>query len=444
MKSYDLILRQGEALIFKDGHTQRHVVDIAIHLGRISEISPKIEATGKTELNLKGLNVLPGVIDSQVHFREPGLTQKEDFETGTKAALMGGVTTIFEMPNTLPPTIHLENLDEKIRRAEGRAYANYAFYAGAADDNSAELEGLENHPNCPGIKVFMGSSTGTLLIESDALLEKVLLNTKRRIIVHSEDEMRLKERKEISLQHHSVHQHPIWRDVQTAVSSTQRLLKLARKHNHKVHVLHISTAEEMEILKANKDIATVEVLPNHLTFFAPDCYDKLGNYAQQNPPIREKRHQEGLWVGVANGTADVIGSDHAPHTREEKERPYPQSPSGTPGVQTLVPIMLDHVNAGRLSLERFVEMTSENPRRIFDIKNKGRIEVGYDADFTIVDLKKKKTITNDWIASRCGWTPFDGKEVTGWPIYTILSGHIAMHDDKIIGAPQGRPVTFNK
>ena len=442
MKTYDMILKQGEALIFHQGKIQRQVCDIAISEGQIVEVAPSINTPAKKELSLKGLTVLPGVIDSQVHFREPGLTQKEDFETGTKAALMGGVTSIFEMPNTLPPTIHLENLEEKIHRAEGRAYANYAFYAGAADDNTSELLGLENHPHCPGVKVFMGSSTGTLLIESDALLEKVLLNTRKSIIVHSEDEMRLKSRRELSQQHHDVHQHPIWRDVETAVSSTNRLLHLARKHNHKVHVLHISTAEEMAILKNNKDIATVEVLPNHLTLWAPDCYDRLGTYAQQNPPIREKRHMEGLWKAVQDGTADVIGSDHAPHTREEKDRPYPQSPSGTPGVQTLVPIMLNHVHEGRLSLERLTEMITENPRRIFDIKNKGRIQVGFDADFTIVDLKKKRTIENSWIASRCGWTPFDGMQVMGWPIYTILHGHIAMAEDQIVATPQGRPIFF--
>jgi dihydroorotase len=444
MKSYDMILRQGEALLYNQGRLTRQKCDIGVQDGRIAEIATSITAAAQKEMDLNGLTVMPGVIDSQVHFREPGLTQKEDIETGTKAALLGGVTAIFEMPNTMPPTIHMENLEEKLRRAEGRGYTHYAFYAGAADDNSAELSGLENHPHCPGIKVFMGSSTGNLLIESDALLEKVLLNTHRRIIVHSEDEPRLKARRELSQQHHDVHQHPIWRDVETAVSSTRRLLKLARKHNHKVHILHISTAEEMEILKNEKDLATVEVLPNHLTFWAPDCYDRLGTYAQQNPPIREKRHHDALWKAVQNGTADVIGSDHAPHTREEKDRPYPQSPSGTPGVQTLLPVMLNHVNNGMLSLERLTEMITENPRKIFGIKNKGRIEIGYDADFSIVDLKKNRTIENKWIASRCGWTPFDGMKVQGWPIYTILLGHLAMAEDEIMLPPQGRPVTFEK
>jgi dihydroorotase len=198
----------------------------------------------------------------------------------------------------------------------------------------------------------------------------------------------------------------------------------------------------MDLLKDHKDIASVEVLPQHLTLYAPDCYDKLGNYAQQNPPIREKRHLDRIWKAVLDGTVDVIGSDHAPHTREEKERPYPNSPSGVPGVQTLLPIMLNHVHEGRLSLRRFVEMVTENPRRVFGIKNKGRLRQGYDADVTIVDLKKTKTIDNSWIASRCGWTPFHGMTVTGWMTHTIVSGQLVMEDDQVLMPAQGRPVNF--
>lgn len=442
MNSYDLILRQGTAILFNENKWQQVVCDIAIKNGKIEKIANSISDPSTRELKLRGLHVLPGVIDTQVHFREPGLTHKEDLESGTKAALMGGVTAIFEMPNTMPPTTSTEALQEKLQRAQGRSYVNYAFYGGASDSNLTELSAIEQQAHCPGIKVFMGSSTGTLLIETDELLEKVFLNTKKRVVIHSEDEARLKMRKELALQSHSVHQHPIWRDVESAVSSTRRLLKMARKHNRKVHVLHISSAEEMEILKNEKDIATVEVLPNHLTLYAPDCYDRLGNYAQQNPPIRDKRHLEGLWKGISDGTVDIIGSDHAPHTREEKDRPYPQSPSGTPGVQTLLPVMLNHVHEGRLSLERFVEMVTENPRRIFGIKNKGRIAVGFDADFTIVDIKKQRTIENKWIVSRCGWTPFDGMKVMGWPVHTILRGQMAMSEDQIILPPKGQAIDF--
>lgn len=441
MATFDLILKHGEALLFKQNQWRKQICDIGIKNGKIIAIEDRISEDGEKTLSLKGLTVLPGLIDTQVHFREPGMTHKEDLESGTRAALLGGITAVFEMPNTMPPTTSVEALAEKVKRAQGRAHVHFAFYGGAAENNLSSLKELEAYPHCPGIKVFMGSSTGTLLIESDELLEKVFLNTRKRVVIHSEDEIRLRARKELAGT--DVHQHPVWRDVETAVSSTKRLLKIARKHNRRVHVLHISSAEEMEILAGEKDIATVEALPNHLTLFAPDCYDRLGTYAQQNPPIREKRHYDGLWKGIANGTVDIIGSDHAPHTREEKDRPYPQSPSGTPGVQTLVPIMLDHVANGKLSLERFVEMVSENPRRIFGIKNKGRIEKGYDADFTIVDLKKKRTIENKWIASKCGWTPFDGKQVTGWPIYTILNGQVAMAEDEILISPSGRPLNFD-
>jgi dihydroorotase len=442
MNNYDLILRQGNSLIFRDGHWFQEISDIAIKDGKIAEVANKISGSAAQEIDARGLTVLPGVIDTQVHFREPGLTHKEDLESGTRAALLGGVTSLFEMPNTMPPTISTAALDEKLERAKGRAHVNYAFYGGASDSNLSDLIKMENHPHCPGIKVFMGSSTGTLLIETDELLEKVFLNTRKRVVIHSEDETRLRARRELA--QGSVHNHPVWRDVDTAVSSTKRLLNMARKHNRRVHVLHISSAEEMEILKNEKDIATVEVLPNHLTLFAPDCYDRLGTLAQQNPPIRERRHMEGLWKGIAEGTVDVIGSDHAPHTLEEKQRPYPQSPSGTPGVQTLVPIMLNHVHEGKLSLTRFVEMVTENPRRIFGIENKGRIEKGYDADFTVVDLKKSRVIENKWIASKCGWTPFDGMKVTGWPIYTILAGKIAMAEDQVLLPASGKPLNFAK
>lgn len=448
MNSLDLIIRHGTALLHNidpsapGGSWRREVCDIGIKQGRIAEITSSITTLAAQEIDAKGLMVLPGVIDSQVHFREPGMTHKEDLESGTRAALLGGVTAVFEMPNTMPPTLHKQDLLDKLARAKGRSHTHYAFYAGASDTNVQELTDLEKHPHCPGIKVFMGSSTGNLLVESDEVLERVFLHTQKRVVLHSEDEHRLRERKSIATDSKDVHQHPVWRDVDTAVSSTRRLLRLARKHNRRVHVLHVSTAEEMEILRHEKDIATVEVLPNHLTLWAPECYDRLGTYAQQNPPIRDKRHWEALWKGVQDGTADIIGSDHAPHTREEKDRPYPQSPSGTPGVQTLIPIMLNHVHEGRLSLERFVEMVTESPRRIFGIKNKGRIALGFDADFTLVDLKKKRRIENKWIASRCGWTPFDGLEVTGWPTHTIIAGRLAMQDDEILVSPLGRPLDF--
>ncbi|MEK6773484.1 MAG: dihydroorotase [Bdellovibrionota bacterium] len=441
----DLLLTNANTLIPDINSPFGHrieALDVGVTNGKIVEIASSIRRPAKKVLSLSGLHLLPGVIDSQVHFREPGFPNKEDLESGTRGALLGGVTSVFEMPNTSPSTTTPELFQDKLNRAKQRCHTHYAFYIGGCAENADQLGELEKMPHCCGIKVFMGSSTGSLLVEDDLTLEKILRSGKRRVIVHSEDESRLQERKSIALKSKNVADHPVWRDVETAVRSTQRLLSLARKTGRNVHVLHVTSAEEIELLKEQKDIASIEVLPQHLTLFAPECYERLGTYAQQNPPIREKRHHDRLWQAVKDGTVDVLGSDHAPHTREEKDRDYPTSPSGMPGVQTLVPLMLNHVNEGRLSLERFVQLTSDNQRKVFGIKNKGRIEVGYDADFTVVDLKKEKTITNSWMASRCGWTPFDGMKVKGWPTMTILKGQIAMQDDQILLPSSGDPIDF--
>ncbi|WP_413943019.1 dihydroorotase [Bdellovibrio sp. HCB-162] len=443
-RPFDLLIQGGICLLPHPSGTGliEQQADIGILDGRIEKIRDSITDPAVRTIKAEGLHVLPGIIDSQVHFREPGLTHKEDLETGTKAAILGGVTSIFEMPNTNPPTTTKEAFAEKLQRAQGRAHSNYAFFIGGSHDNVDRLAELEKLPHCSGIKIFMGSSTGNLLVEDDETLERILRQGTRRVIFHSEDEMRLRERKHIAVDMADPHYHPVWRDVETAVSSTTRLLRLARKTGRRIHVLHVSTGEEMDLLKDQKDIATVEALPQHLTLYAPDCYDRLGTYAQQNPPIREKRHLDRIWKAVLDGTVDVIGSDHAPHTREEKERPYPQSPSGVPGVQTLLPIMLNHVHEGRLTLRRFVEMVTENPCRVFGIQNKGRLRQGFDADITLVDLKKTKTIDNSWIASRCGWTPFHGMSVTGWMTHTIVGGHLVMENDQVLMLPQGKPVNF--
>jgi len=446
---FDLILKNATILAPHPSGVGLHEValDIAVSNQRIAKIGPSLTDTATKVLDLKGLHVLPGVIDSQVHFREPGLTHKEDLETGTRSAILGGVTTVFEMPNTAPSTTTKEAFEDKLNRAKNRCHSHYAFYMGAAAENAAELAYLESLPHCSGVKIFMGSSTGTLLVDKEEVLEKILRSGHRRVIVHSEDEARMRERRHIAEDSKDVHMHPVWRDAESAMISTKRLIGLARKTGRKVHVLHVSSGEEMDFLKGQKeeveaDKITVEVLPQHLTLYAPDCYDRLKNYAQQNPPIREKRHYDRIWQALVDGTVDVIGSDHAPHTREEKERPYPQSPSGMPGVQTLVPIMLNHVNHGRLSLAHFTQLVTENPRRVFGVKNKGRIEVGFDADFTVVDMKKTRTIENSWIASRCGWTPFDGMKVQGWPTHTILLGEVVMENDTVVSPHRGQGVFF--
>ena len=442
---FDLILKGGECLLPNakgDGLTIVKT-DIGVQNGKIALIRDSIPAEkAQRVIDVKGLHVLPGVIDSQVHFREPGLTHKEDLDSGTKAALLGGVTSIFEMPNTNPSTTTAEAFQDKLNRAHNRANCNYAFFMGAAAENADQLNTLEQLPHCSGIKIFMGSSTGNLLVDREEVLAKILRNGKRRVIIHSEDEERLRARKHIALESHDVHDHPVWRDVETAMISTRKLLRLAREANRRVHVLHVSTGDEMDFLKDQKDLATVEVLPQHLTLFAPDCYDRLGTFAQQNPPIREKRHMDRIWKAVLDGTVDVIGSDHAPHTREEKLKTYPESPSGVPGVQTLVPVMLNHVSEGRLSLVKFAELVTMNQRRVFGIKNKGLLQVGFDADFTIIDTKAERTIENKWIASKCGWTPFDGMKVRGWPRMTILKGEVVMAEDQVLIPHRGEPVDF--
>jgi dihydroorotase len=439
-QTYDLILRNGTA-VTPNGTAK---TDIAVRDGRIAAIGDLGQAAAAEDIDARGLTVLPGVIDTQVHFREPGLEHKEDLATGTAAAAMGGVAAIFEMPNTKPSTTTRDAILDKLARARGRAWVDHAFFIGAADDNVAHLAEWERLPGCAGIKVFMGSSTGSLLIADDRTLAAVLAAGNRRVAVHCEDEERLNERKALIGEGAHPRLHPEWRDVETALRATRRLVTLAEQAGRRVHVLHVTSADEMAFLAGHKDLATVETTPQHLTLAAPECYDRLGTYAQMNPPIRDAHHRDALWAAVANGIVDVLGSDHAPHTREEKNKPYPHSPSGMTGVQTLVPLMLDHVNAGRLSLERFVDLTSAGPSRIYNIAGKGRIAVGYDADFTVVDMKVEKVITNAWIESRCGWTPFDGKRVTGWPVATIVRGRTVMRDGQLLGAPVGEPVRFQE
>ncbi len=413
--------------------------DVGVRDGRIAAIGRLAGAKAQETVPCAGLTLLPGAIDTQVHFREPGNEHKEDLGTGTAAAALGGVTAICEMPNTRPPTTTAELLADKLARAKGRAWVDHAFFVGATPENAEELGRLERLPGCVGVKMFMGSSTGTLLVADDANAARVLASGTRRVAVHAEDEARLIERKPLAK---TVLDHPLWRDAETARRATERLLRLARAAGRRVHVLHTTTAEEMELLTGAKDIATVEVTPQHLTLVAPECYERLGTFAQMNPPIRDARHRDALWRAVAQGVVDVIGSDHAPHTREEKAKTYPDTPSGMPGVQTLLPLMLDHMAAGRLDLARLVDLTSSGPARIYGMIGKGRIVEGCDADLSIVDLKAKRRITNQWIASRCGWTPFDGMQVTGWPTMTVVRGQVVMRDGALLGDPIGAPLRF--
>ena len=436
MAHYDAIFKNG-TIVNQDGI---HPADIGLRAGRIAALGALGADSADTVTDCTGLHILPGVIDTQVHFREPGLDHKEDLATGSLSAVMGGVTGVFEMPNTNPLTITREAFEDKIARATGRMHCNFAFFIGGTHENVADLPELERLPGCAGVKVFMGSSTGSLLVADDAGVGAILKVISRRAAFHSEDEFRLDERKPLRIPG-DPRSHPVWRDPEAALRSTRRLVGLARQYGKRIHVLHISTAEEMLFLADHKDVATVEVTPHHLTL-DETAYERLGTLAQMNPPVRDRAHRAGIWAGVDNGVVDVLGSDHAPHTLEEKQKPYPASPSGMTGVQTLVPLMLDHVNAGKLSLERFVDLSSHGPSRIYNIARKGRIAVGYDADLTIVDLKRRETITNAKVASKAGWTPYDGVTVTGWPVGTVVNGATVMWQGELVTPAGGRAIEF--
>ncbi|GGC61873.1 dihydroorotase [Chelatococcus reniformis] len=434
---YDLVL-SGGTVVNHDGEGTR---DLAIRGGKIAHIGPVDASRAARIIDCTGLTILPGVIDTQVHFREPGLEHKEDLETGSRGAVLGGVTAVFEMPNTEPQTTTAEALADKVARGRHRMHCDFAFWVGGTRDNVEAIPELERLPGSAGIKVFMGSSTGSLLLEDDAGVADVLRRTRRRAAFHSEDEAMLRERKNLRVEG-DPWSHPVWRSAEVALRCTERLVRIARDVGAAIHVLHISTADEMRFLAGHKDVASVEVTPHHLTLAGPEAYRRLGTYVQMNPPVRDAHHRDGIWEGVGQGVADILGSDHAPHTRAEKDKPYPASPSGMTGVQTLVPIMLDHVNAGRLSLQRFVDMTSAGPARLFGIAGKGRIAAGYDADLTIVDMKRRNVITDDWIASRAGWTPYHTTAVTGWPVGTLVRGRVVVWDGELVAPAQGETVRF--
>ncbi len=410
--------------------------DIGVSNGRIVAIGGPLDA-GET-IDCTGLDVLPGVIDSQVHFREPGLEAKEDLESGARAAVLGGVTAVFEMPNTKPNTDSAEAVQDKLARARDRMWCDHAFYVGATNHNAQYLAELERLPGTAGVKIFMGASTGDLLVSDDANLARVLASGHRRVAIHAEDEFRMQDRLGERVPGDPA-SHPVWRDDESAMLATRRILGLARAARRRIHVLHVTTPAELELLGQHKDIATCEVTPQHLTLAGEEAYPRIGTFAQMNPPIRSAAHRAGLWHWLNQGVPDVLGSDH---TREEKARPYPDSPSGMPGVQTLLPLMLNHVAEGRTTLQRVIDLTSAGPQRIFGIAGKGRIAVGYDADFTVVDLKARWTVEESWLASRCGWSPFTGMPLTGKPIGTIVRGSRVMWEAELASQATGRPVRF--
>jgi len=438
---FDLIIRGGTLA------TSEHlgVADIGITDGKIAEIGDLSYASSAGVVDATHLVVMPGVIDTQVHFREPGLEHKEDLATGTLAALAGGVTGILEMPNTNPTTTDAATLQDKLDRANGRAWCHYGFFVGATTENVDRLAEYENLPGSPGIKIFMGSSTGPLLVGDDEHLRRVLLSGRKRCPIHAEDEPRNKERKSLISDHPHAREHPFLRDAESARLATQRILALSEETGRPVHILHVSTTIEPPMIAEAKRRGlgtTAEVTPQHLWFAGPDCYDRLGTLAQMNPPIRSEEDRAGLWEALRAGIFDVFGSDHAPHTLEEKAQPYPQSPSGMPGVQTLLPVLLTFVAQGRLDFQTLVKMACERPADLYGMTGKGQLAVGYDADITIVDPAKSYVFERSMVKSKCGWSPYEGETLTGSIEAVVLNGKVAMRGGETVGSARGRQLVF--
>ncbi len=435
---YDLLITGGTCVL-PWGMEQ---TSVGVRNGRIVDLGVDATATADEVVNASGLHVLPGLIDPHVHLRDPGAPTVETIPTGTRGAVLGGLTTVFDMPNTTPNIVDAATVAWKQGYAEQAAWCDMGLYVGGTKTNIPELAALELGRGVCAIKVFAGSSTGDLMVEDDEHLELLMRSGRRRIAYHSEDEYRLQERKHLFKVGDPYARHAEWRDEEAAFLGTRRLMALARKTKRAAHILHVSTAEELDYLKDYRDIATAEVLVNHLTQMAPDVYDRLKGFGVMNPPIRGQRHYDAAWAAVRNGMVDTIGSDHAPHPYAAKLKPWPECPAGLTGVQTLVPVMLDHVNAGRLSLMRMVDLMCAGPARVYGVVGKGRMAAGYDADFTLVDMGKKGRIENSWIVSPCGWTPFDGMQITGWPVGTIIRGQAVMRDGEVLGSPSGRLVNF--
>lgn len=435
---YDLLIRGGTCVL----PWGEEAADLGVLDGRIAAIGATAADTATDTIEAGGCHVLPGLIDSHVHLRDPGDPAVETIATGTRGAVLGGITTVFDMPNTTPPVADHAQLAAKRDHAATVSWCDIGLYVAGAKTNIDALAALEAEPGVCAVKVFAGSSTASLMVEDDLHLERIMAAGRRRIAFHSEDEYRLQARRPLFHTGMPYRSHMEWRDEECAFLGTRRLMALARRTGRPAHILHVSTAEELDYLRDYRDLATIEVLVNHLTQVAPDCYDRLGGFGVMNPPIRGQRHRAASWAAVRDGRVDTIGSDHAPHLRAAKERPWPDCPAGLTGVQTLVPVMLDHVNAGRLTLSRLADLMAAGPARVYGLVGKGRLAAGYDADLTIVDMGRHRTIEDSWIASPCGWTPFAGTTVQGWPVATVLRGTPVMREDEVLGAPQGRLARF--
>ena len=410
--------------------------------GRIAAIDPAPHTRADEVVEADGLHLLPGVIDDQVHFRDPGLTHKEDLRTGSRACAAGGVTSFLEMPNTVPQTVTVEALREKLALAARRCVVNYGFYMGATTDNLAELQGAAHTSGvaAPGIKIFIGSSTGSMLVDDQERLEEIFADTTLPITAHCEDESTVRANR-TRLQGErplTVHDHSRMRDHRAAVTATRRAIDLAVRHRHRFHVLHVSTAEEVGILSAHHDLITAEACPHHL-FLDTSDYDRLGTLAQMNPSLKTADDRAALWRGLHSGAIQIIATDHAPHTLDEKAAPYPASPSGVPAVEVVLPLMLDQVNRGACTLQDLARWMSDRPARIWDIVGKGRIAEGRDADLVLVDMSLVRDVRNEEQITKCGWSPWHGTTLQGWPVRTWVGGRTVFARGAGTAHGSGRP-----
>ncbi len=421
-------------------------IDVLISQGKIV-LDPAVHTSAEETIDATGLHLLPGVIDDQVHFRDPGLTHKEDLHTGSRACAAGGVTTFLEMPNTNPATITCDELHKKLELASGKSIVNYGFYIGATPDNVAELQQAKR---TPGIKIFIGSSTGNLLVDKQEALERIFAETTLPICAHCEDEETVQNNAAALDGGKCIEDHSKIRNHEAAVIATRRAMDLAIRHNHHFHVLHVSTDQECELLREYqqqvtdpaKRVISAEACPHHLLFNIDD-YQRLGSLVQMNPSIKTKADNERLWQALQRGEIQVIATDHAPHTLEEKDQPYPQSPSGLPAVENSLALMLNAVNQGRLTLERMVECMCEAPADIWKIVNKGKIEEGYDADLVLVDMNLEKTILNENQRAKAGWSPWHGVSLTGWPVKTWCNGAVVYDGKQVDVTHRGQEVKFD-
>ena len=430
------LLISGATCILPTGQAR---VDLLIENGKILGIDPPQGASVDETIHAEDLVVIPGVVDDQVHFRDPGLTHKEDLHTATRACAKGGVTSFLEMPNTKPTTTTCDRLTEKLTLASEKCLVNYGFYIGATPAN---LDELKTAKRTPGIKIFIGSSTGDLLVDNQQDLERIFAETTLPICAHCEDEATVRANS-LRLNGGSKYEdHSQIRDEAAAVIATKRALDLAIRHRHRFHVLHVSTAAETELLRDPQGLITAEACPHHL-FFNVDDYERLGSLVQMNPSIKTSADNEGLWRALKDGRIQVIATDHAPHTWEEKQQPYPKSPSGLPAVENSLALMLDCVNAGICSLESVVHWMCDAPSRVWDMVGKGRITEGYDADLVLVDLGKKQTVRNENQQTKCGWSPWDGVTLQGWPVRTIVGGKTVFLDGKFDESIRGTEITFD-